>query len=153
MAEGVEYILEQQQQGIEVEANSDRLILVITNLLANATKVSKPDDQVSIVLSLDNAHSMIPHPTLERPALKEQMVRVTIADQGPGIPGEYRHQIFDEFMQLHTEGRRSDGTGLGLSIAKAMIEQMKGQIGCVSEVDRGTCFFVDLLRSPIRPIC
>jgi signal transduction histidine kinase len=72
-------------------------------------------------------------------------VRVSVRDHGPGIPEEFRSQIFQKFAQLDSSNsRQRGGTGLGLSITKAIVERHGGEIGFETEMGAGTTFYFDL---------
>lgn len=74
-------------------------------------------------------------------------VRVTIRDQGPGIPASEQERIFARFER----GDRSDvseGLGLGLFISRNIVEAHGGTLGLRSEPGRGACFTLDLPRIP-----
>ena len=76
----------------------------------------------------------------------EQHVRLCVADQGIGIPPEFRDRIFRVFERLdpaHPKG----GTGIGLAIAAKGVERMKATIGVDSEVGKGSCFWIDLPKA------
>jgi len=114
--------------GLKVNVDSDRLIQVLTNLLSNAAKFSKPDDKVIISFTRQN-----------------DTVRVSVTDHGSGIPEEFHRHIFKEFAQANSSDmQQKSGTGLGLSIAKSIIEEMGGQIGFETEINVGTTFYFDL---------
>lgn len=68
-------------------------------------------------------------------------VRVTISDNGPGIPESIRNKIFEPFFTTKAVGQ---GTGLGLSIVYSIIESHKGQIAVYSKPGEGTTFQIDL---------
>jgi signal transduction histidine kinase len=102
---------------------------VFTNLLSNAAKFSPIDSTVEI--------------TIARHA--DSLVRVSIADQGPGIPKTFYPRIFGKFAQADSsDSRQKGGTGLGLSIAKAIVEQLGGEISFTTKIGFGTTFYVDL---------
>ncbi|MBV9876987.1 MAG: cyclic nucleotide-binding domain-containing protein [Verrucomicrobia bacterium] len=63
---------------------------------------------------------------------------ISVADSGPGIPEEFRSQIFEPFMTY----RKRTGTGLGLSIAKSCVEAHEGKISFESRPGEGTTFFI-----------
>jgi signal transduction histidine kinase len=65
-------------------------------------------------------------------------VKISITDNGPGIPPEYHFEIFNEFLRVQPE--KSDGMGLGLSIARRLVEAHGGKIWVESEVGRGSTF-------------
>jgi len=64
-------------------------------------------------------------------------VKISIKDNGPGIPGEYFQKIFDPFFTT-----RKDGTGLGLAISWSIIKRHNGIIDLESETGKGSTFFV-----------
>jgi PAS domain S-box-containing protein len=111
-----------------VMADKNRLAQVLTNLLSNAIKFSPPGGEVRVRLTAT--------PT---------GFKVTVSDQGPGIPAEFRDQIFNKFAQADSSStRRLGGTGLGLSIAKAIIDNHSGEIGFTSKPGQGSAFFFEL---------
>jgi len=130
---GVHFVLEPngtQAHEAWVEADADRLMQVVTNLLSNAAKFSPTDSTVTVEVG----HL-------------EGRVRVSVRDQGPGIPEEYQALIFERFGQVDaSSSRQKEGTGLGLSISKAIIEMHGGHIGFETQVGRGTTFYFDLPR-------
>jgi signal transduction histidine kinase len=71
-------------------------------------------------------------------------VRLTVADEGPGIPAGERSRIFEKFYRLDP-GQQGGvgGTGLGLYIARQLTERMSGRIGLLPS-ESGTTVFVDL---------
>ena len=121
----------------QADVDADPLIQVMANLLSNAEKFSKRGDTVVVAL--------------ER---RGKMLRISIADRGPGIPAEFHGKIFGRFAQADTsDSRKKGGTGLGLSIARALVERMHGTVSFTSQVCVGTTFFVDLPdRSPSNEI-
>lgn len=69
------------------------------------------------------------------------MIRISISDNGPGIPESIRAKIFEPFFTTKAVGQ---GTGLGLSIVYSIIESHKGQINVFSNPGEGTTFQIDL---------
>lgn len=72
---------------------------------------------------------------------REDTIEIEIGDDGPGIPKEAEHKIFDPFYTTKKNGK---GTGLGLSITYSIIEKMGGRIRFESRDPKGTTFFVNL---------
>lgn len=111
-----------------VEVDPERLIQVLTNLLSNAAKYSPPGGSVRV--------------WCER---RGDALRVSVRDDGPGIPEEFRARIFEKFSQADASAtREKGGTGLGLHIARRFIEHMHGRIGFDSEAGAGSTFWVEL---------
>ncbi|GAB3468772.1 PAS domain S-box protein [Polaromonas eurypsychrophila] len=113
---------------LQVHADSDRLIQVVTNLLSNAMKFSPSGNPVEVHVTRDGIG-----------------VRVEVRDRGPGIPEEFHKRIFQKFSQADSsDTRQKGGTGLGLNISRAIVERMGGHIGFHTKVDVGTIFFFEL---------
>jgi len=113
---------------LKVTVDKDRLLQVLANLLSNAAKYS-PDQGVIQV-------SVSQH---------DNTVQITVTDNGPGIPDDFRDRIFHKFAQADsTDTRQKGGTGLGLSITKALVEKMRGRIDYRSTPDVETAFYIKL---------
>jgi len=125
---GVTFALDYPPQEIMIYADGDRVMQVLTNLLANAAKFSPAGESV-----------------LVRVTAGPQAIRIAVIDHGPGIPASFQPQVFEKFTQANTSStRQSGGSGLGLSIAKAIVERLGGTIGFESSAGAGTTFYVDL---------
>lgn len=113
---------------VAVLADEHRLMQVMSNLLSNAAKHSPPDSEV-----------------LVSAAIHGEGVRVSIRDNGPGVPEDFRASIFENYAQAEgAPGRVPTGTGLGLAISKAIVEQMGGAIGFESVPGQGATFYFTL---------
>lgn len=108
-----------------VEADPDRLLQVLVNLLSNATKYSPPEGTVQVQVIAEGDH-----------------VRVNVIDSGSGIPEKMRDRIFEKFMQADSSITRSKGgTGLGLNISRRIITLHGGAIDFESVPGEGTVFY------------
>lgn len=113
----------------EVNVDPDRLQQVLANLLSNAIKFSPAGSSVTVSCE-------------RKPG---GMVRISVADQGSGIPDEFKDRIFGKFEQADGSNTRAKGgTGLGLSIVKKIVEHMDGHISFESPPGAGATFHVDL---------
>ncbi|RUX43968.1 response regulator, partial [Mesorhizobium sp. M7A.F.Ca.US.014.04.1.1] len=73
------------------------------------------------------------------------MLRISVVDQGAGIPEAFRSRIFGKFEQADASStRKIGGTGLGLSIVKSITEKLGGAVSFETEEGQGTSFHVDL---------
>ena len=124
----VEMVFDPREDTVQVEADSDRLVQVIVNLLSNAAKFSQGVASVFIRMTTIGSN-----------------VRVSVVDQGQGIPDEFRARIFERFSQADGSDRRQrGGTGLGLNICKSIVEAHHGRLDYISTVGSGSEFFFDL---------
>ena len=111
---------------------------LFTNLISNAVKFSSPESVVRIVFSDD-------HLVLESGENVEAL-RLTVSDEGIGIPEEELESVFDKFVQSSETNTGAGGTGLGLAICKQIVEHHKGRIFAENNQDAGTSFHLILPR-------
>ncbi len=108
-----------------------RLRQIVFNLVGNAVKFT---DEGYVLLSFD---------------YQNEMLTISVADTGIGIPREQYELIFEAFRQQSGQStRKYGGTGLGLSITKKLVELMDGDITMESEVGIGSIFTVTIPASP-----
>jgi two-component system, OmpR family, phosphate regulon sensor histidine kinase PhoR len=109
----------------------DRLQQVLVNLLDNAVKYSPSGGRVVLRVE-DGAKS----------------VRLSVADEGVGIPPAEQQRVFEKFYRLDNQlTRAGGGTGLGLYITRELVRRMGGTIGVRSEPGAGSTFTVELPRA------
>lgn len=125
-AAGVQLIHDAMQ--VEVMADPDRLLQVLTNLLSNAIKFSSPNTTVSVMLRLGNTG-----------------VTLSVIDHGRGIPADKLELIFGRFQQVDaSDSRQKGGSGLGLAICRTIVLQHSGRIWAERNPVRGSTFRVFL---------
>ena len=126
----VQPLLDSKRQQIvsKLHANSDRVLAdprrtgqVLANLIANASKYSPEATKVFVETSV-----------------REGYVRVTVRDEGPGIPADEQARLFQRFFRSREVRDQAGGLGLGLSICRAIVHAQGGDINIESEVGRGT---------------
>ncbi len=78
------------------------------------------------------------------------VVEVTVADSGPGIPPEHLPHLFERFYKVD-RSRREGGTGLGLAIVRHIVQAHGGKVTVASEVGKGTRFTFTLKAAPNFP--
>lgn len=110
-------------------------------VLADADQMS----QVLINLIMNAVHAMPDGGTLRVDLAQEKdMVKLTVADTGHGIPRDVVKKVFDPFFTTKEFGK---GTGLGLTVVKGIIEEHQGSIVVESEEGKGTTVTIRLPRS------
>lgn len=128
LAENKNIEIKFQESNLYVNADADRIVQVITNLCSNAIKFSPENSTIS----------------LQATEIGE-MTRVSVIDQGRGIPAAIQPSIFDRFKQVEkTDRTEKQGSGLGLAICKSIVEAHHGSIGLVSNENEGTEFWFTL---------
>jgi signal transduction histidine kinase len=107
---------------------ADRAIVrrILGNYVVNALKFSPRDTTITI--------SALAH---------AGRIRVSVTDEGPGIPGEHRERLFKKYGQIE---RRGMSTGLGLAFCKEMINALGGTVGVESVEGSGATFWFELPR-------
>jgi len=118
------------RKAVPVIADADRIVQVVTNYLSNALKYSPEDRLVEVSLQV-----------------KEQVARVSVRDEGPGLPMSEQERIWERFYQaprIEKQDNSSVGLGLGLHISRIIIERHQGQVGVESEPGKGSTFWFTL---------
>ncbi|RTL35650.1 MAG: PAS domain S-box protein [Candidatus Melainabacteria bacterium] len=112
----------------ELIGDSARLVQVLINFLGNALKFS-PENS-TIVIAEEQT---------------DQYTRISVTDQGRGVPHEQQAIIFDRFKQVNPGDKtEKQGSGLGLAICKSIIEAHHGRIGVTSEPGKGSTFWFEI---------
>lgn len=113
------------------DCDSKRIDQVLTNLINNSIDfIPKSEGKITISASSD-----------------EEFIKITVADNGAGIPEEKLDKIFVKFYQIDsTLTREYGGTGLGLSVCKGIVESHGGKIWAESKLGHGTEFKFTLLK-------
>ncbi|MDQ6939709.1 MAG: ATP-binding protein, partial [Verrucomicrobiota bacterium] len=115
-----------------ISADEHRLQEVIYNLLDNAVKYSQPEGKIRL-----------------RAERFDESVRISVSDEGVGIPARDLPRVFERFYRADkARSRQLGGTGLGLSIVKHIAQLHGGSVEAESEPGRGTTISVVL---PLRP--
>lgn len=110
---------------VAVTGSKIRLEQALVNLLDNAVKFNRPDGEVWV----------------EAGCTAEGNVRLTVADNGIGIPSDDLPRIFERFYRVDkARSRDVGGTGLGLSIVKHIVERMGGTVSVESQLGKGAKF-------------
>ncbi len=124
---GARIQLHEMDDSLRLLIDEDRYAQVLGNLISNAAKFSPPGAGIEV-----------------RGESAGSNLRVSVTDQGPGIPESFRARVFEKFSQGDSSPtRRAGGTGLGLHITRELVEHMGGRIGFDTEMGRGTTFWIE----------
>jgi PAS domain S-box-containing protein len=133
MADEAGVLLIHDKTQVEVTADPDRMLQVVTNLLSNAIKFSPANSAISVMLRSGASG-----------------VTLSVIDQGRGIPADKLEAIFGRFQQVDaSDSRQKGGSGLGLAICRAIVLQHSGRIWAERNPVRGSTFRVFLPYQPV----
>ena len=122
-------LIREVEEDYFLEVDADIIRRVLVNLLTNAIKYSPRNSHVYI----------------QAMQKSENVLTISVRDEGIGIEKEFQDKIFDKYVQLGVgkyEGSQS--TGIGLTFCKMAIESHQGEIGVVSEKNQGASFWFSL---------
>ena len=112
------------QDHIKMKIDKDYLARIITNLVTNASQAKSESRKSIINVDLEKI---------------EKRIRITVQDNGVGIPQDKINKIFDPNFTS-----KNSGMGIGLTMVKRMVEDYNGTITVVSEVDKGATFTISM---------
>ncbi len=128
---GIHLVFDTETEDKIMSFDPDMIERIILNLLSNAVKFTDPGGMIQV-----NLYDM------------GEKVRISIKDNGAGIPNDKTDHIFERFTQLdNTFRRKVEGSGIGLSLVKSLVEMLGGTISVNSEVGKGSEFIIEL---PVR---
>jgi PAS domain S-box-containing protein len=112
---------------VQVEADAARIDQVIVNFVNNAVKYAPNSKLIRIRIEKEASN-----------------VRLSVTDEGPGIPKEKQPHLFDRYFRVDITGLQYAGLGLGLYISAEIIKKHDGTIGVSSELGEGSTFWFTL---------
>ncbi len=111
-------------QSLEVEGDASKIAIVLGNLVRNAITFTDPGGHIFVVTEWVTGH-----------------VKVSVIDDGVGIPAKDLPHIFERFYQVESHlTRKHGGMGLGLAVVKVMVEMHGGRIWAESVEGQGSNF-------------
>ena len=119
-----------------IAADASQILQVLDNLITNALRYGEPGTPVRVSAMLE-----------------DEMVHVSVTDQGEGIAPEHVKRLTERFYRVDTSRSRSlGGTGLGLSIVKHIVERHRGRLTIESKLNKGTTAHVLLPIAAGSPV-
>ncbi|RRQ46757.1 sensor histidine kinase [Chryseobacterium sp. SC28] len=112
------------QEDIRMRIDKDYLTRIITNLVNNASQAKSGERKSLINVDLEKI---------------EKRIKITVQDNGVGIPADKLDKIFDPNFTS-----KNSGMGIGLTMVKRMVEDYNGTITVVSELDKGATFTISM---------
>lgn len=128
MAARQEVMIHIDCQPVSIYANAQQMSELFGNLISNAIKYNHPGGQVWV-----------------RVWQSDQLLKITVKDNGVGIPSDSLDRIFERFYRVDKgRSKKQGGTGLGLAIVKHIVGFYHGTISVESELEKETTFTVCL---------
>nr|MBN1228778.1 PAS domain S-box protein [Anaerolineae bacterium] len=130
-------LLERRQQTLsvtepmglqDVDVDPTRMAQVLVNLLSNASKYSPVGGPIDLIVEWADDH----------------LLRISVADRGPGISPADQASLFRRFVRLDAQDGTQYGVGLGLSVVKAIVEEHGGAVGVDARQEGGSIFWFTL---------
>jgi signal transduction histidine kinase len=119
----IELVVEMPSDLPFIQADSDKTVWVMVNLISNAIHYSEAGTLVRIKVFSKNGD-----------------VIFSVKDYGRGIEQQYQEKIFDKYFKVPGSDLKKEGTGLGLAISKEFIISQGGKIWVESELGKGSTF-------------
>ena len=134
LPERIELELTMPRRVPNVRADPGQLRQVVANLVENAVKYSPEGGRVRIALELE-----------------DRSLRISVSDEGIGIPAAEQRRIFEKFYRVDPNMERGiGGTGLGLYISRELVRRVGGRISVDSAPGRGSTFTVEVPLAPVE---
>ncbi len=124
-----------------IDADPLQMRQLFQNLIANALKFHKPDVPPVVRITADIVWATDHSLTGAKP--RDQLVEITVEDNGIGFDAKFAEQIFVVFQRLHTK-QEYEGTGIGLAVCRKITDRHGGRIVAQSSEGRGATFVITL---------
>jgi ligand-binding sensor domain-containing protein/signal transduction histidine kinase/DNA-binding response OmpR family regulator len=128
----IEFIIETCADEVDLWYDPEKIVIILNNLLSNAYKYTHKGGKVSLELTCGNEND-------------KEVVMIKVRDTGIGISERHKQNIFDQYYRIG-EVKEAQGYGIGLALTKNLVLLLKGDISVESELGKGSCFTVTLLR-------
>lgn len=126
-AAGKHDLIIQGDESLTIYADEHRIDQVVVNLVNYAVKYAPNSKEIYFMI-----------------AVEDNMAKVSVKDDGPGIAPEKQAHLFDRYYQATGGGFQNSGLGLGLYISSEIISRHGGKMGVESELGKGSTFWFTL---------
>jgi PAS domain S-box-containing protein len=130
--------------GLMVNIDENQIAQAIYNIIINAKESMQHGGKIKI--KARNYHAS---PKNRLDLAEGDYVKISVSDDGPGIPQHYLEKIFDPYFSTKKRGTQK-GMGLGLSITHSIIKKHHGNLAVVSELGKGTTFLILLPAADVE---
>ncbi len=146
---GIQLKLEEVGEAPTIRTDVKKFQQILFNFLSNAVKFTDPMERTGRQGIVTLRVERLPSSTPGSEGAPDELARVSVIDNGPGIPPEEHARVFEKFHQLDGGATKEHaGTGLGLAISRELAHILGGEIQLVSDVGKGSMFSLIL---PLEP--
>lgn len=125
---GINLIFDTNEEELYISIDTDKIERIMLNLLSNAIKFTPENGTILVTVNCS-----------------DDLVKVSVKDDGIGIPRAMQKEIFNRFTQVDSSlHRNKQGSGIGLSLVKSLVELHKGKIYVESLEGKGSTFTFEL---------
>ena len=125
---GLSIIFDTDTEEKIIACDPEKIERIVLNLISNAIKFSDVGNEIFVNIQDKN-----------------ELIEISVKDNGIGIEHNQLDMIFDRFKQVDKSlSRNAEGAGIGLSLVKAIVEMHQGRIYVESEIGKGSKFIVEL---------
>lgn len=135
----IAFVLENESKHTHIQIDPVRILQVLRNLLSNAIKFSPDGSQITLR-------------TEDVDISAERWLKISLIDQGVGIPDAELVSVFDKFVQSSKTNSGAGGTGLGLAISQQIVESHGGTIKALSNQTGSGVTLEILLPNPVEAV-
>lgn len=111
---------------LQLLLDTDKVEKILSNFLSNALKFTPEEGKITLAVHR-----------------KGNLLEISLADTGPGIPPDEIEKVFDRFYQSE-KNMHAGGTGIGLALCRELAKHMDGQVWAESQIDQGSVFHLQL---------
>ena len=138
---GIQLKLEEVGEAPTIRTDVKKFQQILFNFLSNAVKFTDPMERTGRQGIVTLRVERLPSSTPGSEGAPDELARVSVIDNGPGIPPEEHARVFEKFHQLDGGATKEHaGTGLGLAISRELAHILGGEIQLVSDVGKGSMF-------------
>ncbi|GAB6169048.1 hypothetical protein JCM1393_15080 [Clostridium carnis] len=124
----INVIFDTDIEELDIKCDPDKIERVMLNLISNSVKFTEANGHIFVSINTD-----------------EKFVKISVKDDGIGIPSEFKDFVFERFVQGDKSlNRGTEGSGIGLALVKSIVDMHKGKVYLKDSSELGSEFIVEI---------